>query len=84
MNTPRLSETLVTHSISTRYRHSNKIHSAFTSGCHDGKALVTCTHKYGFTSVSKVSFDVENVNHIACKQVHSVLNPCVLLLYQNA
>ena len=80
---PRLSETLVTHSISTHCRHSNKTRSTFTFGCHEGKALVTSTHGYGFTSVP-VSFVVENGNHIACKQVHSLLNPYVPMLYHNA
>jgi len=76
MKAPQLSETLVTHSISTSYRHLNKTRSTFTFGCHDGNALVTCTQWCGFTSVS-VSFVVENGNHIACEQVHSLLNPCV-------
>jgi hypothetical protein len=70
---PGLSET---HSISTRYRHSNKMGWTFTFGCFEGKALVTWTHGYGFTSVS-VSFVVENGNHIACKHVRSLLNSCV-------
>jgi hypothetical protein len=71
MRAPRLPETLVTHSITTRYRHSNKTRSTLTYGCHEGKALVTCTREYVFTSVS-VSFVVENGNYIACKQVHSI------------
>jgi hypothetical protein len=49
-NAPRLSETMGTHSISTCYRHSNKTRSTYTFG-YEGKALVTCIHGYGFTSV---------------------------------
>jgi hypothetical protein len=60
------------HKLPTFKQNSLNIHV----WCHEGKALLTCTQRHGFTSVS-VSFVVENENHIACEQVHSLLNPCV-------